>query len=1141
MPHRRISSLSPGRIAVGYAAIAILWIAFSDMLVTHLGLPPIAMTIKGTVFAFVTAFLLYLTIRRLVQAIQLTSQELRQSEGHLAEAQKLSHVGSWYLDLLHNRLLWSDEVYRMFDMPLGTPLTYERFLAAVHPDDRDSVDQAWNKALHGAVYDIEHRILSGGEVRWVREMAKLEFNADGKAIRGIGTVQDITERRQTEDALRERAALLNLTHDTVFVMDVEGVIRYWNRGAEERYGYSAEQAVGNVVHDLLKTVFPAPLDDIKAELTRTGAWEGELLHTKKDGSQLLAASRWALQRDEQGAPVAILETNNDVTQRKRAEQALRHLNRELRAISNCNQTLLRATDEQTLLEGICRIVCDEVGYRPVWVGYVEHDEAKSVRPVAWAGADESYLSNARISWSEETERGRGPTGMAVRSGNTFCVQDFATDPRVAPWRELLLRGGFRSAIALPLKDENGSVFGCLTMHCDRPYAFTPEETRLLEELAGDLAFGIVSLRARGARKRAEETIRRQEQELRLILDISPQLIGEFGPQRERLYANRPTLDYLGVTLEEWRDISNPLRFFHPDDLERIKREAYASDVQHEFEARLRRWDGMYRWFLFRDDVLRDEQGCATRWYLAAMDIDDRKRAEEERRESAERFRAIADYTYDWENWVGVDGKLLWVNPAVERITGYAVAECMAMPDFPVPIVAEADREAFARQMREAVEGSSRNDFEFRVRRKDGVLAWVAASWQPIHDSQGARLGYRSSMRDIAQRKHAEEALRESETRFRAFVDHAGDALFVLDLELRTIVDVNRKACEGLGYTREELIGKKPHLFHVDSDQLEIESVTRRAMTGETVVDRHRHRRKDGSLFPVEVNTSSFYHGGRRFLLKVARDISDRVLAEKQRDKLRQVESDLAHIDRISMLGELAASLAHELKQPITATSLQAEASLQWLRRDPPNLQEAGRAVSRILDAAERADDIIDRLRSLYKKSPPKRERVNVTETIRQMIALLLEEAGRHAVSIRAEVPDELPEIMADRVQLQQVLMNLMLNAIESMQETGGVLTVKAQTGEDGTVNISVSDTGMGLPAGKVDLIFNAFFTTKAQGSGMGLSISRSIVESHGGRIWATNNDGRGATFHFVLPTSDEAHASGDASLSSVSTDSGPVN
>ena len=358
---------------------------------------------------------------------------------------------------------------------------------------------------------------------------------------------------------------------------------------------------------------------------------------------------------------------------------------------------------------------------------------------------------------------------------------------------------------------------------------------------------------------------------------------------------------------------------------------------------------------------------------------------------------------------------------------------------------------------------------------------------------------------------------------RACVDHAGDALFVQDLDQGTILDVNRQACESLGFARQELIGRTPAFFHLDSDRANIESAAERAAAGETVFDRHWHRRKDGALFPVEVNTSSFWHGGRRFLLKVARDISDRVRAEEQREKLRQLEADLAHTNRVSMLGELAASVAHEIKQPIAAAALDAKTCLRWLIRDHPDVHKAGEAASRILNDANRADEIIDRLRSLYKKSPPKRELVDVNQTIREMVAILLGEANRHAVSMRTEVADGLPKIMADRVQLQQVLMNLMLNAIEAMHDTGGVLTIKPHLSEDGEVEILVSDTGVGLPAGKADQIFNAFFTTKAQGSGMGLSISRSIVESHGGRIWATNNDGRGASFHFALPIAAAPH------------------
>jgi signal transduction histidine kinase len=218
------------------------------------------------------------------------------------------------------------------------------------------------------------------------------------------------------------------------------------------------------------------------------------------------------------------------------------------------------------------------------------------------------------------------------------------------------------------------------------------------------------------------------------------------------------------------------------------------------------------------------------------------------------------------------------------------------------------------------------------------------------------------------------------------------------------------------------------------------------------------------------------------------------------------------------MGELVASISHELAQPITATTNNAKASLRWLQRDPPDLTQVRKGTESIIEAGVFAAEIIDRLRSLYKKSSPKRELVAINEVIGEMVLLLRSEASGYAVSIRTDLAADLPKITADRVQLQQVLMNLMLNGIEAMKETGGVLTVKTGRGEGGQLLISVSDTGVGLPVGRADEIFNAFFTTKLHGSGMGLAISRSIVESHSGRLWATSNDGRGATFHFTLST-----------------------
>jgi PAS domain S-box-containing protein len=246
------------------------------------------------------------------------------------------------------------------------------------------------------------------------------------------------------------------------------------------------------------------------------------------------------------------------------------------------------------------------------------------------------------------------------------------------------------------------------------------------------------------------------------------------------------------------------------------------------------------------------------------------------------------------------------------------------------------------------------------------------------------------------------------------------------------------------------------------------------------------------------------------------DIEDRKRAEQDREKFRQFEADLAHVNRVSMLGEMAASLAHEIKQPIAAAITSANTCIEWLAHEPPNLDRARAAAARIDKYGNRAAEIIDRIRSFYKKAPPQRELVDVNRIIQEILTLLDSEATRSSVAVRTELAAELPKIMVDPVQLQQVFMNLMLNGLEAMGDSGGELRVKSER-QDGQLQFSVSDTGVGLPAEKMDQIFSAFFTTKPQGSGMGLAISRSIVESHGGRLWATANDGRGATFHFTLP------------------------
>jgi PAS domain S-box-containing protein len=353
-------------------------------------------------------------------------------------------------------------------------------------------------------------------------------------------------------------------------------------------------------------------------------------------------------------------------------------------------------------------------------------------------------------------------------------------------------------------------------------------------------------------------------------------------------------------------------------------------------------------------------------------------------------------------------------------------------------------------------------------------------------------------------------LQEREAKIRRLVDANIVGVLINNLEGQ-ILEANDAFLQMVRYTRDDLTSGR--LRWTGLTPPEWQAVTEGAVaqlraSGSCEIFEKEYFRSDGSRVPVLI-AATLIGDARSETLAFVLDLTER-------KRLRQAQADLAYMNRVITVGELAASLAHEIKQPIAAAVMDAKVCARWLQRDTPNIAEACEAASRIVKDTMRAADIIDRVRSLYRRGTPQRELVDLNEIVREMIVLLTDEANRYSIPIRTELTPSLPEVMADRVQIQQVLMNLMLNGIEAMKDTSGELMVTSTRTEDGQSMISVSDLGIGLPQEQPDRIFEAFFTTKSQGTGMGLSISRTIVESHGGRLWATANPGRGATFQFTV-------------------------
>jgi PAS domain S-box-containing protein len=584
------------------------------------------------------------------------------------------------------------------------------------------------------------------------------------------------------------------------------------------------------------------------------------------------------------------------------------------------------------------------------------------------------------------------------------------------------------------------------------------------------------------------------------------------------------------------DIATVREMIHPEDREyvfRIAEEAIRAGERADCEHRIVRPDGEIRIVHSLGDLKKDASGRPYQMFGVSQDVTDRRRAEEALRRS-QFYLSEGERLAHIGSWASTDLGIRWSedlniywSDEVYKIFGFDPKNGTPSLQQFLSAVHPQDQASLTATMKKLHEEHCDCDVTNRIVRPDGEIRYVRCVGIPVVED-GVFKGYRGTTIDVTEHELLTQQLRREQAYLAEgqSLTHAGS--WACNLVKRQIVHSSDENARLYGFDPSQ--GPIPFDHYYNTILAEDESAIS-AKLGNAIREgadydvEFRIRRTDGA---IRFLRGIGHHNPSQEIgeyVGITMDITEQKHAEQERERLRQLEADLAHINRINMMGELAAALAHEIKQPIAASITSANALLRWLAHSPPDLERARAAATRIEQDGNRAADVINRLRSFYKKgTPPQRECIKVTDIIREMTVLLGDEALRHSVTIRSELEEDVPDILADRVQLQQVFMNLMLNAIEAMKDTGGEMTIRSGLNQEGQLLISISDTGVGLPAASSERIFDAFHTTKPQGTGMGLAITRSLVESYGGRVWAKPNERAGAIFYLTIPIEAEAHA-----------------
>jgi hypothetical protein len=635
------------------------------------------------------------------------------------------------------------------------------------------------------------------------------------------------------------------------------------------------------------------------------------------------------------------------------------------------------------------------------------------------------------------------------------------------------------------------------------------------------------------RRRAEENARRTEQELRLIVDNMPVLAASYRPDGMMDFRNKAWRDYTGLS----QDNIEGHRWgaaLHPDDLALVEREwrsHIATGEPSELEQRLRRADGEYRWHWVRRVPLRDDSGNVIKWYGVGFDIEDRRLAEGALRhseaalsEARRELQLTIDSIPVMVSTFDPDGTRSFVNQQWQNYTGHTQREATGKGLNTSVYYHPDDVQRFDNAWRIAQAKGETLAVDVRTRRADGTYRWFTMRRAPLRDERGNIVKWYSVGIDVEDQKVAENALQRSEAYLAEAQklsltgsiawDIANDDHFWSD-ETYQIMGFDRSVKPSM-----DLIMQRVHPDDRAHLQHEVDRATQGAQNHDYET---RLLMPDGQIKLTHVRAHRVkYASGKEEIVGALIDITE---SRKSQAALDAAQIALAHASRVATLGEISASIAHEVNQPLAAIVANGQACLRFLRRETPDLNYVRGAIERIVKDGNRAGEVIRRVRGLSKKADTQKTLLDVNDIVNEVAALLQRELTAQHVTLRLELASAMPLIVGDRVQLQQVIINLVVNAVDAMQvvtDRSHALLIRTYEDEAHQIVVAVKDGGVGIPAEAADRLFDAFFSTKPSGLGIGLSICRSIIGDHGGRLLAANNTGEpGATFQFALPSHRE--------------------